>query len=78
MPFACTASMMSMRRMLEDARAAGVGGQELLKLMQAKKDEVASPVSMADFEAALKKVSSSVGDADLKKHEDWMHEFGAA
>jgi hypothetical protein len=30
-----------------------------------------------DFEEALRKVSCSVGERDLKKYEEWMEEFGA-
>ena len=36
------------------------------------------PINMAHFEAALAKINSSVGKDDIKKHEDWMREFGSS
>jgi len=40
--------------------------------------QTASPVSNADFLAAIAKVRKSVGDRDLQKYADWATEFGAA
>ena len=41
-------------------------------------DELESPCTQADFEYALSKISSSVSQADLKRYEDWMAEFGSS
>lgn len=40
-------------------------------------DEMNMPATMDDFLLAIKKVSKSVGDDDLKKYEAWMTEFGS-
>ena len=34
------------------------------------------PATLSDFECAIKKIQSSVSQADLKKYEEWMKEFG--
>ena len=39
-------------------------------------DELSLPVTMADFEQALKKVQSSVSKEDIAKYENWMKSFG--
>lgn len=61
--------MMVMRRRIQ-----GLTPEEIRNL---PKEELDMPVSMQDFEAALAKVSKSVSDADIKKYEEWMKEFGA-
>ena len=63
------ASMMAMRR-----RIRGLTPEQIKNL---PKEELDLPVNMEDFDLALKKVSKSVSDADIKKYEDWMKEFGA-
>ncbi|KAM9469324.1 katanin p60 ATPase-containing subunit A-like 1 [Clarias gariepinus] len=63
------ASMMAMRRRIQ-----GLSPEEIRAL---SKDELQMPVTMEDFEIALKKISKSVSAADLKKYEDWMNEFGS-
>ena len=69
-PFWCRdASMMAMRR-----RIRGLTPEQIKNL---PKEELDLPVNMEDFDLALKKVSKSVSDADIKKYEDWMKEFGA-
>jgi katanin p60 ATPase-containing subunit A1 len=64
------ASMMTLRR-----RIKGMRPDEIRNL---KKDEVDLPISMADFQEAITKVSSSVGKHDLEKYNKWMEEFGAS
>ncbi len=64
------ASMMNLRRL----RQLGYTPEQLRNL---KKSEIDLPVTKADMEEALKKVSSSVGKNDLAKYEKWMEEFGA-
>jgi len=63
------ASMMSMRRI-----TAGLSLEDLKNLNY---DTVKEPVTMADFQEALKKISKSVGAEDIAKHRKWMSEFGA-
>ncbi|KAI5626064.1 katanin p60 ATPase-containing subunit A-like 1 [Silurus asotus] len=55
-------------------RIQGLSPEEIRAL---SKDELQMPVTMEDFEIALKKISKSVSAADLKKYEDWMKEFGS-
>eukprot|EP00291_Cryptomonas_curvata_P002839 CAMPEP_0172193708 /NCGR_PEP_ID=MMETSP1050-20130122/25124_1 /TAXON_ID=233186 /ORGANISM="Cryptomonas curvata, Strain CCAP979/52" /LENGTH=297 /DNA_ID=CAMNT_0012869333 /DNA_START=27 /DNA_END=920 /DNA_ORIENTATION=+ len=63
------AAMMSMRRI-----TAGLSLDELKNL---SKDAIKQPVTMADFQEAIGKISRSVGQADIAKHVRWMTEFGA-
>ncbi|XP_020912273.1 katanin p60 ATPase-containing subunit A-like 1 [Exaiptasia diaphana] len=63
------ASMMAMRR-----RISGLTPEQIRNL---PKEELDLPVNMEDFTLALKKVSKSVSDADIKKYLEWMEEFGA-
>ncbi|KAL2913742.1 Katanin p60 ATPase-containing subunit A1 [Polyrhizophydium stewartii] len=62
------ASMMTMRR-----RIRGLGPDQIRSI---PKDELEMPTSAADFEVALSKIQSSVSQADIKRYEDWMKEFG--
>lgn len=61
--------MMAMRR-----RIRGLTPEQIKSL---PKEELDLPVNMEDFGLALNKVSKSVSDADIKKYEEWMKEFGA-
>uniref|UniRef100_A0A8B9HMU6 Katanin p60 ATPase-containing subunit A1 n=1 Tax=Astyanax mexicanus TaxID=7994 RepID=A0A8B9HMU6_ASTMX len=63
------ASMMAMRRRIQ-----GLKPEEIRAL---SKEELQMPVTMEDFELALKKISKSVSAADLEKYEAWMNEFGS-
>ncbi|TRY66037.1 hypothetical protein DNTS_025759 [Danionella cerebrum] len=63
------ASMMAMRRRIQ-----GLSPEQIRAL---SKDELQMPVTMEDFEIALKKISKSVSAADLEKYESWMSEFGS-
>ena len=63
------ASMMAMRR-----RIRGLTPEQIKNL---PKEELDLPVNMEDFTLALKKVSKSVSDADIKKYVEWMTEFGS-
>ena len=63
------ASMMAMRR-----RIRGLTPEQIKNL---PKEELDLPVNMEDFGLALNKVAKSVSDADIKKYEEWMKEFGA-
>jgi len=64
------ASMMSMRR-----KIAGLTPEEIRNL---PREELDLPVSMQDFEAAIRKCNKSVSKEDLVKYEKWMLEFGSS
>ena len=72
------AAMMSVRRVMDAARAKGLSGAEMQQELVANRGAMQSDVSMEDFLHAIKKVRGSVGSADLKKYRDWSDEFGAA
>lgn len=36
-----------------------------------------APLTAADFEQAIRKVQSSVGQGDVQKYQQWFAEFGA-
>jgi katanin p60 ATPase-containing subunit A1 len=72
------AAMMSVRRVMEAARAKGLSGAEMQRELQENRADMQSDVSMDDFLAALKKVRGSVGSDDLRRYADWEEEFGAA
>lgn len=40
-------------------------------------EELESPATKEDFESAISKIQSSVSQADLKKYQEWMDEFGS-
>lgn len=72
------ASMMSVRRIMEQARKQGLRREEMQAMLKEQKQALHTAVSQADFLMALSKVSRSVSDHDLQKYSDWMHEFGAS
>ncbi|XP_022648027.1 katanin p60 ATPase-containing subunit A1-like isoform X2 [Varroa destructor] len=63
------ASMMSMRR-----RISGLTPDQIRAL---SKEELEMPVSLNDFEEAIRKVNKSVSKEDLEKYERWMNEYGS-
>ncbi|GAB5031022.1 katanin p60 atpase-containing subunit a-like 1-like [Nannochloropsis oceanica] len=72
------ASMMSVRRVVEEARKQGLHGLEIQKALMANREKLhSSTVTQADFLFALSKVSKSVGTGDLSKYQEWMQEFGS-
>ncbi|CAN0022332.1 unnamed protein product, partial [Discosporangium mesarthrocarpum] len=72
------AAMMSVRRVMEEARRQGLSGPEIQKHIMGMRDQLAAAVTMDDFRAALRKVSKSVGKEDLERFKEWMKEFGSA
>jgi len=64
------ASMMSMRR-----KITGLRPEEIRAL---PKEELELPVTIPDFEEAVKRCNKSVSANDLEKYEQWMHEFGSS
>lgn len=64
------ASMMSMRK-----RIRGLTPDQIKSI---PKGELEAPATKEDFDLALSKIQSSVSQADIKRYEDWMKEFGKA
>jgi len=58
---------MSMRRRID-----GLSQQEIRAL---PKEEIDLPITMHDFNEALRKTAKSVGVEDIAKYEKWMKEF---
>jgi katanin p60 ATPase-containing subunit A1 len=73
------ASMMSVRRIMEQARRDGLGmsGMQAMLKEQNEEGSLATAVTRADFLYALDKVSRSVSDQDLLRYSDWMATFGS-
>ncbi len=74
------ASMMSMRRVMEDPelrRLIHEKGLTELRERSDLKEKLNTPTTMADFENALKRCSKSVSSDDLVKYEKWMNEYGS-
>eukprot|EP00633_Aureoumbra_lagunensis_P005293 CAMPEP_0197318600 /NCGR_PEP_ID=MMETSP0891-20130614/51759_1 /TAXON_ID=44058 ORGANISM="Aureoumbra lagunensis, Strain CCMP1510" /NCGR_SAMPLE_ID=MMETSP0891 /ASSEMBLY_ACC=CAM_ASM_000534 /LENGTH=452 /DNA_ID=CAMNT_0042809147 /DNA_START=1 /DNA_END=1359 /DNA_ORIENTATION=+ len=72
------AAMMSVRRIMEAARARGLSGTDMQRELVANQEKLSAAVSQQDFLNAIAKVHRSVGQADLKRYADWSKEFGAA
>ena len=63
------ASLMSMRK--------AIAGKSPEEIRSMPKEEIDKPITQAEFEEAIKKVGTSVGNAALKRYEEWMREFGS-
>eukprot|EP01041_Mallomonas_annulata_P004880 gene4880-9730_t len=72
------ASMMSVRRIMEQARKQGLGREQMQAMLKEQKDALNTAVMMADFLMALSKVNKSVSETDLGRYREWMEEFGAS
>lgn len=72
------ASMMSMRRIMEQARKQGLSRDHIQSMLKEQKDALNTAVSRADFLTALSKVNRSVSDQDLHRYQEWMNEYGSA
>ena len=64
------AAMNGMRR-----KIAGKTPEEIRNMTR---EDVNEPVTMEDFEVALKKISPSVSSGDIERHEKWKAEFGSS
>lgn len=64
------ACMMAMRR-----RITGLRPDQIKSLTR---DELDRPVTMQDFEDAMRRVNKSVSQADLRRYEKWMQEYGSS
>ncbi len=72
------ASMMSVRRIMEQARKQGLGREQMQAMLKEQKQALNTAVSKADFLMALSKVNRSVSDQDLLRYSEWMAEFGSS
>jgi katanin p60 ATPase-containing subunit A1 len=63
------ASFMAMRRCI-----AGLSAEQIIQL---PKDALDLPVTKDDLVGAINKISSSVCEADIERHQDWMSNFGS-
>lgn len=70
--------MMSVRRIMEQARKQGLGREQMQAMLKEQKQALNTAVSKADFLMALSKVNRSVSDQDLLRYSDWMAEFGSS
>lgn len=74
------ASMMSMRRLMEDPELRKLIHEKGLAELKEKvdlKEKLETPATMSDFEDAFKRCSKSVSKDDLIKYEKWMNEYGS-
>ncbi|KAF4710032.1 Katanin p60 ATPase-containing subunit A1 [Perkinsus olseni] len=71
------ASMMNLRDRLRKARTKGESGVAL-DVDRLRAEVEGRPVTMGNFEQAVKNVQKSVGTEDLRKFEEWMREFGSS
>ncbi len=68
------AAMMGVRQLIKQNKGSGLDKDAL----QLKKTQVMqTPVTMKDFEVAVRKCSTSVGKELLGKYDEWMKEFGS-
>jgi katanin p60 ATPase-containing subunit A1 len=72
------ASLMSVRRIMEQARKQGLTKDQMQAMLKDNKDALHTAVTRQDFLTALTKVNRSVSDNDLNKYQEWMAEFGSS
>lgn len=72
------ASMMSVRRLMEQARKQGLGREQMQALLKEQKQALQTAVSRDDFIMALSKVNRSVSDNDLLRYSEWMEQYGSS
>jgi len=70
--------MMSVRRLMDAARAKRIKGPQMQKFLEENREALGGAVNQEDFVKAVGKVGRSVGEGDLLKYEQWMEEFGSA
>ena len=72
------AAMMSVRRIMEEARRQGLGKDAIQAMLREQKQQLhGASISQEDFLLALSKVNKSVSGNDLQKYTEWMQEFGS-
>lgn len=72
------ASMMSVRRIMEQARKEGLTREQMQVMLKEQKQALQTAVSRSDFITALSKVNRSVSDQDLNRYAEWMQEYGSS
>ncbi|MEM6863657.1 MAG: AAA family ATPase [Bacteroidota bacterium] len=72
------AAMVSLRRLMDAARAKGLSATEMHQELVANQAQLQAAVANADFQSAIAKVGKSVGSGDLQRFADWRRDFGAA
>ncbi|RYG63547.1 AAA family ATPase, partial [archaeon] len=73
------ASMMSVRRLMEQARKQGLSKAAMQAMLKEQRESFATcAISRDDFLLAISKVNKSVSDTDLGRFQEWMDEFGSA
>ena len=72
------ASMMSVRRIMEQARKQGLSKDQMQAMLKEQKQALHTAVTREDFIIALSKVNKSVSDHDLLRYSEWMQEFGSS
>ena len=72
------AALMSMRRIMEQARKQGLSKEQMQAMLKEQKDALHTAVTHNDFLVALSKVNRSVSDNDLNRYLEWMQEFGSS
>ena len=70
--FCRDAAMMGVRNLIADKDISALDRG----VLRQRKSEVLRPVTMKDFETALAKISTSVGETQLNRYAEWMQEFG--
>lgn len=71
------ASLMSVRRIMEQARKQGLTKDQMQAMLKEQKDALNTAVTHQDFLTAFSKVNKSVSDHDLSRYQEWMQEFGS-
>ena len=64
------AALMPMRRKILE-------GKVNIAELPSMQDQIDIPLTMTDFEQALKNIQPSVSNTHLKEYEEWMKEFGS-
>ena len=55
-----------------------IAGMTPEQIKALSKEDVADPVTMADCREAIRKISPSVSQSDVARHEQWLKEFGSS
>eukprot|EP00958_Prasinococcus_capsulatus_P007654 scaffold706_cov418-Prasinococcus_capsulatus_cf.AAC.22 len=55
-----------------------IAGKTAQQIREMKKDDVDDPITDQDFDEALRKISASVAADDIKRHENFLKEFGSS
>lgn len=72
------ASMMGVRKLMEEGRKRGLGKEQMQALLKEQKEALQTAVTREHFLTALSKVNRSVSDNDLLRFTEWMQEFGSS